>query len=56
MAEGPKPHYSSREFSEIPEKIIISGLTWETHNFIDAVRDDGSWQKAKDRIKEAARY
>ena len=55
MPEGPKPHYSSREFPEIPEKVIISRLTWEGHNFIDAIRDDGSWQKVKDWIKEAGK-
>ena len=55
LAEGPKPHYSSREFSEIPNKVTIRKLTWEGHNFIDAIRDEGRWQKAKDWIREAGK-
>lgn len=55
LAEGPKPHYSSREFSEIPDKVIIRKLTWEGHDFIDAIRDEGRWQKAKDWIREAGK-
>jgi hypothetical protein len=55
LAEGPKPHYSSREFSEIPDRVIIRRLTWEGHDFIDAIRDEGRWQKVKDWIKEAGK-
>ena len=25
----------------------ISALTWEGHEFLDAVRDDGTWKKTK---------
>jgi len=55
LADGPKPHYSSREFSEIPDRVIIRRLTWEGHNFIDAIRDEGRWQKSKDWIREAGK-
>lgn len=26
---------------------MVSGLTWEGHEFLDAVRDDGTWKKTK---------
>jgi hypothetical protein len=55
LAEGPKPRYSSRKFSEIPIKVIIRKLSWEGHDFIDAIRDEGRWQKAKDWIREAGK-
>jgi len=55
LAEGPKPHYSSRRFSEIPDIVIIHKLTWEGHNFIDSIRDEGRWQKAKDWIRETGK-
>ena len=51
LADGPKAHYSSREFSDIPDRVIIRRLTWEGHNFIDAIRDEGRWQKAKEWIR-----
>ena len=55
FAEGPKPHYSSGEFFEIPDKVIIRKLTWEGHDFIDAIRDEDRWQKVKDWIKDAGK-
>jgi hypothetical protein len=55
LAEGPKPHYSSRQFIEIPDKVIIHRLTWEGHTLIDAIRDEGRWQKVKDWVKEAGK-
>jgi len=55
LAEGPKPHYSSRQFSEIPDQVIIRRLTWEGHDLIDAIRDEGHWQKVKDWVKEAGK-
>lgn len=55
LADGLKPHYSSREYSEIPDRVIIRRLTWEGHNFIDAIRDEGRWQKAKEWIREAGK-
>jgi len=55
LAEGPKPHYSSREYSEIPDKVTIRKLTWEGHDFLNAIRDEGRWQKVKEWIKEAGK-
>jgi hypothetical protein len=55
LAEGPKPHYPSAKYTEIPDKVIIKKLTWEGHNFIDAIRDQGRWQKVKEWIEEAGK-
>jgi len=55
LAEGPKPRYSSRKYSGIPDKVIIHKLTWEGHDFIDAIRDESRWQKAKEWVKEAGK-
>lgn len=27
---------------------IVSGLTWQGHEFLDAIRDDGIWKKTKE--------
>ena len=32
---------------------VVSGLTWEGHEFLDAVRDDGVWDKTKEVGKRA---
>lgn len=55
LAEGPKPHFSSGEFSEIPDRVVIRKLTGEGHNFIDSIRDEGRWQEAKDWIRKAGK-
>ena len=55
LAEGPEPRYSSRKYSGIPDKVIIHKLTWEGHDFIDAIRDESRWQKAKEWVKEAGK-
>ena len=56
LAEGPKTHYPSTKFTEIPDKVIIKKLTWEGHDLIDAIRDDARWQKTKRWIKEAGKF
>ena len=53
LAEG-KPHYPNKP-TEIPDKVIIRKLTWEGHNFIDAIRDDDRWKKSKEWIREAGK-
>jgi hypothetical protein len=32
------------------DAIIINGLTWKGHDFIDAAKDDTLWKKAKETI------
>ena len=55
LAEGPKPKYSSRKFSEIPEQVIIQKLTWAGHDFIDAIREEDRWKKVKTWIKDTGK-
>ena len=31
---------------------VVSGLTWEGHEFLDAIRPDSIWAKTKEHIKE----
>ncbi len=34
----------------VPAAYHIDGLTWEGHDFADAVRDQSIWQKTKDNV------
>jgi DNA-binding transcriptional ArsR family regulator len=34
---------------------IAKGLTWDGHDYIDAIRDEGSWQKVKEWIKSTGK-
>ena len=55
LAEGPEPRYSGRKSSEIPDRVVIHRLTWEGHDFIDAIRDEERWREAKDWISGAGK-
>jgi len=35
-------------------RVIITGLTWEGHDFLDAIRDDTVWSKTKSKVVETA--
>ena len=41
--------------SEIPAAVILKKLTWEGHDFIDAIESDANWAKVKDYLKEAGK-
>lgn len=41
--------------TDIPGAVIIRGVTWEGHDFIDAIRDDTNWQKVKDFVADASK-
>jgi len=34
-----------------PDQYVLSKLTWQGHEFLDASRDDSIWEKAKSLIK-----
>lgn len=34
----------------LPRDAIITGLTWDGHDFLDAARDETIWKKAQDLI------
>lgn len=33
-------------------RCVIKGLTWQGHEFLDAIRHESIWEKTKERIKE----
>jgi hypothetical protein len=33
-----------------PTRAIVRGLTWQGHEFLDAMRDDTVWKKAKNKM------
>ena len=38
--------------TEIPSFVNIQDVTWEGHNFIDAIREDSNWNKIKNYLVE----
>lgn len=40
--------------SDAPQHSWIDGLTWSGHDFLDAARDEGLWQKARDKFLKPA--
>jgi len=52
-----KPHYSSRgdKPSDIPDLVMIKRMTWEGHDFIDAIETDSKWNKVKAFLSQAGK-
>lgn len=44
----------SAEIGAVARQSYIHRLTWAGHDFLDASRDDGLWQKAHDKILKPA--
>ncbi len=38
--------------TEIPSYVFVKDITWEGHNFIDAIREDNSWNKVKNYLTQ----
>jgi len=36
--------------TEIPSYVFVEDVTWEGHNFIDAIREDTNWNKIKNYL------
>lgn len=34
----------------VPNGAVVTGLTWQGHEFLDAMRDDTVWKNAKDKM------
>jgi hypothetical protein len=49
LAEG-NVHYSSREFTEVPDRVLIRKLTWNGHEFLDQAKPPATWQRAKEYV------
>ena len=41
--------------TEIPGAVIVRGVTWEGHDFIDAIREDKNWTKVKSFLAEGGK-
>ncbi len=41
--------------TEIPAIVMIKKLTWEGHDFVDAIQDNENWTRVKGFIKEAGK-
>ncbi len=48
--KGHVQHYVSNTSPEA----YVSGLTWEGHDFVSAVRDNSIWQKTKEHVLKPA--
>ena len=42
----------STKDTDIPAYVLIKEVTWEGHDFIDAIAADSNWSKVKDFLKE----
>ena len=40
--------------SDLPVSVVVERLTWEGHDYLDAVRDDGIWVKTRALVRERA--
>ncbi len=38
--------------TEIPSYVFVEDVTWEGHNFIDAIREDNNWNKIKSYLSQ----
>jgi hypothetical protein len=54
LAEGTVMPDSTKA-TEVPAAVYIRKLTWEGHDFIDAIADESNWNKVKDFLKDAGK-
>ena len=41
--------------TEVPAEVYIRKLTWEGHDFIDAIADESNWNKVKEFLSDAGK-
>jgi len=46
LVDGEVIHYVSSD----PSNFVVHDLTWEGHDFVDAVRDETIWKKVKEKL------
>lgn len=39
-----------RDENDVPSGAVVGDLTWQGHEFLDAMRDDTIWKKAKEKM------
>ena len=57
LVEG-TPRYSSsgQKPSDIPIGVMIKRMTWQGHDFIDAIANDTKWEAGKDLTIETIKF
>ena len=48
-------HKDSTRHTEIPLKVMIKDVTWEGHDFIQAIRNDENWGKVKKFLADSGK-
>lgn len=50
-------HYSKRgvEAMDVPDSVIVKSMTWEGHDFIEAISNDTKWTKVKSFLAESGK-
>jgi len=47
--------YNNQTGTDIPATVMIKKITWEGHDFIDAIQDEDSWAKVKSHLIEGGK-
>jgi hypothetical protein len=47
-----KAHYSRRSGTAIPDMVVVHRLLWPGHEFLDKIRSEGVWSRAKAFVTE----
>jgi hypothetical protein len=55
LVEGKAAYSLSLLPNDIPQGVIIKRITWEGHDFIDAIRSDTKWTKIKGFLASAGK-
>lgn len=50
-----KHHAYMNNSSNIPDSVFVEDVTWEGHDFLEAVRDDNNWVKLKKYLVESGK-
>ena len=45
----------SSSMTDVPLAVIVLGVPWEGHDFIDAIESDSNWSKVKSFLAEAGK-
>lgn len=46
---------SFKDSGDVPAAVFVQGVTWDGHDFIDAIREDTNWQKVKTFLADAGK-
>ncbi|MBU8920579.1 MAG: DUF2513 domain-containing protein [Bacteroidales bacterium] len=48
--------YGQQRDGRNPQNLNLVRLTWSGHEFLDSARDDGNWEKARERMARAGGF